>query len=316
MDDEVKVPLLIVAGPTAVGKTAISLELAESLGGEIISADSQQVYQGLDIGTAKIPVDERRGIPHHLIDVVSASDGFSVSDFRMLADQAIRDIVRRGRLPILVGGTGLWIRALIRGYEFTPEGRSEDIRQQIQSIADQYGWDAVRRLLRVVDYPSYQAIHPQDHRRLSRALEVFWTTSKRLPRTSELSPYRTAYWVLSRPMTELQDRIRERVQFMLNHHFAEEVLALLGSGVSPRSQSLSAIGYREMVDWCYGKSSEPERNRSIVLHTRQYAKRQLTWFRSEKEARWLDLSSWGEERALTLLIQSGRELIDKTPGLR
>lgn len=307
-DNKPVIPLLIVAGPTAAGKTAVSLDLAEALEGEIVSADSAQVYRGLDIGSAKLPPAERRGIAHHLIDIVDPDEAFSVADFKRHAEAAIAAIWQRGHLPIVVGGTGLFIRALLRGFEFPETAAPGPVRKHIEEVALRDGWEAVRRLVRVVDPASYRAIAANDHRRISRALEVFWTTGRRLAREPGSSPYRYAYWVLTRPLPELYQRIDARTQAMLAQGLEEEVMGLLAAGVAPDSQSLRAIGYRDMVDWYFGRSTVAERDALISRHTRQYAKRQLTWFRAETDARWLDLTNWGAERVLDQLIRSGRAL--------
>ncbi|PSR29745.1 tRNA dimethylallyltransferase [Sulfobacillus thermosulfidooxidans DSM 9293] len=309
MDERGKQPLLILAGPTAVGKTEISLSIAQALHGEIVSCDSGQVFQGLNIGTAKIAPEDRQNIPHFGIDIVSPWSAFSVADYQAYAKQVIAEIAGRGHLPILVGGTGLWIRALVQNYLFSPQNPelSRILRHHIRMIGDEHGWELIRELLKTVDPVSYQAIAPQDHHRLTRALEVFWSTGKPLPRTGHDSPYHVAYWVLTRPLRELHQRIEIRTEQMLAAGLADEVLALLKQGVPRKSQALSAIGYRETVDWAYGLSSETERNQLIILHTKQYAKRQLTWFRSEKMARWLDLSLFGTDRVIQQIVQHAQQ---------
>ncbi|MCY0881970.1 MAG: tRNA (adenosine(37)-N6)-dimethylallyltransferase MiaA, partial [Firmicutes bacterium] len=279
--------------------------------GEVISADSAQIYRGLEIGSAKITRAEQQGVPHHLMDMVNPTDSFSVADFQEQAEAAARDIWRRGRLPIVVGGTGLWIRALIRHFRFESQDQQEvlALRAQIDQAGEKWGWEAVRRVVRLIDPVAWARIASQDHRRLSRVLEVFWLAQSRLTREEEeLSPFRVDYWVVSRPMTELRQRIAARYQLMLSAGFDQEVLNLLASGVDPSSQSLSAIGYREMVQWARGWISTAERDRLIVLHSSQYAKRQMTWFRGEPLAKWIDLSAWGTERACTVLTAAGEKL--------
>lgn len=298
-------PLLVIAGPTAVGKTELSLQAAEALNGEIISADSAAVFRGLDIGTAKVGPPERQRVPHHGIDLVDAGESFSVADFQRMARQAIADIRRRGRFPVVVGGTGLWIRALIRDFQLPDEAGPSPLRRHLEERAERYGFESLRRQLRVVDPASYRAIQPADHRRLIRALEVFLTSGKTLARTApHASPYDAVYWVLTRSVSDLHSRIRERTETMMTRGLAAEVIRLLEAGVDARAQSLSAIGYRETVDWYYGLVTDRERDELIVRHTQQYAKRQLTWFRSEKTARWLDLSAWPHDAALAKIVQS------------
>ncbi|MHB1955770.1 MAG: tRNA (adenosine(37)-N6)-dimethylallyltransferase MiaA [Sulfobacillus sp.] len=310
-EDRGNIPLLVLAGPTAVGKTELSLLLAQRLGAEIISADSAQVYRGLDIGSAKLRPEDRLGIPHHLIDVVEPDQAFSVADFQILANRAIDAVWHRGHLPMVVGGTGLWIKSLTRNYQFVEEtDASHPLRSQLEFLGQSYGWDSVRRQLRLVDPDSWRNIHPHDHRRLIRALEVFLTTGRRLPRApAAFSRFATRYWVLTRPMAELNQRIGRRVSQMLDQGFESEVVGLLKSGISPKSQSLSAIGYRDVVDWYLGKSSQRERDALIAKHTRAYAKRQLTWWRAEPEARWIDLSAWSVQEALDVITQNARGMI-------
>ncbi len=302
---------MVLAGPTAVGKTALSLRLAHRIGAEIVSADSVQVYKRLNIGSAKIREDQQEGIPHHLIDIIEPTQTFSVNDYTARATEAIHDIWQRGHLPLIVGGTGLWIRSVIEGYKFPPKPANPLVtRALLEQQAARYGWSSIRRQLFLVDPDSWHHIDPNDHRRLIRALEVYLTTNRRLVRSHHAtSPYRTAYWVLTRPPVDLATRVQERVASMLDQGFEREVLDLLQSGVSPRSQSLAAIGYRDIVDWYFGKSTRAERNLLIVKHTRAYAKRQLTWWRSERSAHWLDLSAWTPEDALTVLEESARNLL-------
>lgn len=297
--------ILVIAGPTAVGKTAISMAVAQALDGEIISADSQAVYRGLDIGTAKASLDDRKRIPHHGIDLVDPQYSFSVADFQTAMTQAMVEIQRRGRLPIIVGGTGLWIRALVRGFHLPDEARPNPLRGQLTSLGEREGYDSLRRQLRVVDPDSYHAIAANDHRRLVRALEVFITTGRVMVRHQpETSGLPVVYWVLTRSIQELRQRIHERTDAMIHGGLADEVHNLLNAGVPPHAQSLGSIGYRETVEWLYGRLTAAERDALITRHTNQLAKRQLTWFRAEKKARWLDLSAWPEESAIQKIVES------------
>lgn len=307
---EGKLPLIILAGPTAAGKTEVSLAVAEAVHGEIISCDSAQIFQGVNIGTAKIAEKDRRHIPHFGLDLVPADAAYSVADYQRYAKACIQDIVSRGKLPVMVGGTGLWIRAVIQNFIFTPQDPvlSAAVRRHIRLIAEEHGWEKIRSLLKILDPEGYQAIAAQDKNRLSRALEVVWTTGRPLARQGQPSPYRFEYWVLTRPLTDLHHRIEQRTQTMLDAGLPQEVLGLLQQGVPRSAQSLSAIGYRETVQWAYGLMSESERNASIAVHTKQYAKRQLTWFRSEKSARWLDLSLYGPDRVIAQVLSRAQSL--------
>lgn len=302
------IPVLVIAGPTAVGKTAFSLEVAQRVAGEIVSADSAQVYRGLDIGTAKLPVAARRGIPHHLIDVVDPTQPFSVADFQQMAAAVLEEVWSRGHLPIVVGGTGLWIRALLQNFPFPPQSpESPAIRAQLQALGERDGWEGLRRRLRIVDPESWSRIAREDHRRLIRALEV-WEQGWRLPRMAGPSPYQASYWVLTRPAAELKQRVRERTRAMLAAGLVDEVIGLLRRGVPPQAQSLSAIGYREVVHWYFGRLADAEIEPLIVRKTQQYAKRQLTWLRREPQARWIDLSAWPWEEAVSRVVAAAEGL--------
>ncbi len=304
-DNEQKLPLIVIAGPTAAGKSEIALAVAEQVGGEIISADSAQVYRGLNVGTAKVMGPDRQRVPHWGLDVVEPSATFSVKDFQQLARQAVIDIVGRGRLPIVVGGTGLWIRALVEHYALPEAVGATPWRARLTHAGETWGWDSLRRQLKVVDPDSYRRIDPHDHRRLVRALEVFMAAGHRLThQPGETSPFQVVFWVLTWPPPQLKQRIRERTQHMIQHGLEDEVAELLRQGVPRTAQSLNAIGYRETVDWFYGRLTRAERDRLIVRHTEQYAKRQLTWFRAEKRARWLDLSVWTRAEAIAKIVDS------------
>lgn len=302
------IPLIVMAGPTAVGKTELALQVAEALDGEIIAADSASVYRGLDIGSAKPGRVQRERVRHHLIDVVDPTEPFSVADFKRLAEDAVHDIVARRKTPVIVGGTGLWIRALVRDFRLPPEAGQTALRDALFKWGEQDGFASLRRQLRVVDPDSFHAIQANDHRRLVRALEVFQITGHRLVRTPpQTTPYRTQYWVLTRTVSELHQRIESRVQTMLAEGLVDEVGDLLTAGVPRNAQALSSIGYREMIAWYYGLVTDGERDRLIVRHTQLFAKRQLTWFRSEKDARWLDLTAWPEKNAVDKIVHTYRQ---------
>ncbi|PSR20736.1 MAG: tRNA (adenosine(37)-N6)-dimethylallyltransferase MiaA [Sulfobacillus acidophilus] len=299
--------MLVIAGPTAVGKTVISISVAKALDGEVISADSAAVYRGLNVGAAKIRPQDTQGVPHHGLDWADPATPFSVADFQLRAGRVIEDILTRGRLPIIVGGTGLWIRALIRHYHLPEQASPGPLRAHLDAMGQQYGFESLRRQLRVVDPQSYQAIDRHDHRRLVRALEVFMTSGQVLPRNTSDSPYHATYWVLTRTVSDLHERIRRRTQAMLDQGLVTEVKALLAAGVPKTAQSFTAIGYKETIDWLWGRLTDEERNRLIIRHTQQLAKRQLTWFRAEKDARWIDLSAWPVDAAIEKIVQSMRD---------
>lgn len=308
MGEKARPPLLVIAGPTAVGKSDLAVRIAAELDGEIVSCDSAQVYRGLDVGSAKLPVAARAGIPHHLIDVVPPEARFTVADFQAAAGAAIAAAVERGHLPIVVGGTGLWLRSLTRGYEFPAEDDRAESRRRIEAAAGRFGWEAIRRAVRMVDPVSFERVAPADRRRLTRALEVWWHAGRRIARGTVQEPYQISYWVLTRPIAALHERIRVRTEAMLQAGLVDEVKGLLERGVAPRAQSLAAIGYRETVDYFYGLIAPHELQPLIVRHTEQLVKRQLTWFRSETDVHWLDLSAWGEDRAVSQIAAAGRRL--------
>jgi tRNA dimethylallyltransferase len=310
-----KLALLVIAGPTAVGKSDLALAVAREIGGEIISCDSAQVYRGLDIGTAKLLPKDRAGIPHHLIDIAEPAARFTVADFQAAARAAIADVAGRGRLPIVVGGTGLWLRSLTRGFEFPAEAQeNHGARLRIEQAAGRFGWEAIRRAVRMVDPVSFARIGPQDRRRLTRALEVWLNAGQRIARGTLEEPYRVSYWVLTRPIGNLHERIRRRAETMLQSGLIDEVRALLEQGVPRHAQSLTAIGYRETVDYLWGLIARAELGPLIIRHTEQLVKRQLTWFRSESDAHWLDLSAWGEDRAVRQIVAAAERL--REPGTR
>jgi tRNA dimethylallyltransferase len=302
-------PLMVIAGPTAVGKSQLAIALAKRVAGEIISCDSAQVYRGLDIGSAKVRPEEMDGIPHHLLDVVGPEERFTVKDYQQQATEAILAVLGRGHLPILVGGTGLWIRAVVRGFAFPEEQASGLLRDRVQALGSRRGWDAVRRQVRMVDLETYRKVAPADRRRLSRALEVWWGSGRRIRRSAGTSGYRVSYWVLFRPVARLHARIGARTDQMMAEGLSKEVGDLLSQGVPATAQSLTAIGYREMVDWYYGRLSDREVPLLIRRHSEQLAKRQMTWFRGEEDVHWLDLEAYGEERALSTMERAARRLL-------
>lgn len=308
-----KIPVFVIAGPTAVGKTDLAIAIAEWVNGEIISADSVQVYRKLDIGSAKASHTMQEKIPHHGLDLVDPADAFTVRDYQKYAQAAIMDIYQRGKLPIITGGTGLWIRAVLKNFPF-PEEREDFLgyRDYLIALGERYGWRALREMLAMVDGVSAQKIHPNDQRRTIRALEVYWKTGHQLPRDAAPSPYAYQFWILTRPLMILHDRIERRINAMLSEGLEKEVRELLLARTPVHSQSLRSIGYREMVEWLRGLVTEVERNQLMIIHTRQYAKRQLTWFRAEKDAHWLDLEAVGHQRALEVLQTSAHHLIGRT----
>ncbi|BCV21203.1 tRNA (adenosine(37)-N6)-dimethylallyltransferase MiaA [Moorella sp. Hama-1] len=293
-----KEPLAAIVGPTATGKSAIALQVASHLGAEIISVDSAQVYRGMDIGTAKLTPEERVGhdgqpVPHHLIDIVDPDEPFSVADYQALARQAIGDINARGRLPILVGGTGLYYQAVVDPYRFTPEGGDPRVRRELEELAIRFGNEYLYERLQRIDPEAARRIHPHDRRRLVRALEVYQTSGQPISaalawRRRQETPYRLAAVALTMPRPLLYERIEARVDAMLARGLVEEVARLLAR-YDYRLPALQALGYKEIGAYLRHEMSLEEAVALLKRNTRRLAKRQLTWFRRDKRLRWWEV---------------------------
>lgn len=288
-----KLPLLILTGPTAVGKTGLSIELARQLNGEIISADSMQVYRGMDIGTAKIRPEEMQGVPHHLIDILDPKEAFDVVQFQQRAGEAVRQIVDRGRLPIVVGGTGFYIQALLYDIDFTEE-ENGPVRRELEKQAEsEEGRLMLVEELRRVDPDSLRTIHPNNVKRVIRAVEFYRLHHMPISRHNEEerrkeSAYDSLYFVLTDDRARLYERIGKRIDLMLEDGLEEEVRRLLAKGLTREHISMQGIGYKEILDWLEGRCDRETAIAALKQNTRHFAKRQLTWFRREKEVIWLD----------------------------
>lgn len=291
-----KPKVIVVLGPTATGKSQLGVELAREFGGEIVSADSLQVYRLMDIGTAKPPLSLRREIPHHMMDILWPDEPFSAGDFRRLGRAKIQEILQKGKVPIVVGGTGLYIRALTEGLLEGLEGR-KDLRERLQEEAKRVGSRLLWERLKEVDPEGAEEIHPNDLYRIIRALEIY-TLSGRPPSSLRKEhafrdrPYRLLKIGLLKPREELYRRIDERVDGMIKGGLVEEVLRLL-ERYGPDLPSMKAIGYREVAAYLRGEMSLEEAIRLMKRNTRHLAKRQLTWFRRDPEVHWF---SYPEER--------------------
>jgi len=284
-------PLVALVGPTAVGKTALSLRLAEEIYAEIINVDSVQVFRGLDIGAAKPTYEERQRVPHHLIDVVDVDEPFDAADFVRKATGIIRSITSRGKVPLLVGGTGLYLRSLLEGLPPCP-GRNPMVREVLCKIQRCQGRGAIYELLAKIDPEAADRLHPNDSFRVMRALEVYYQTGEpmsiwqkrhRIATGQRLSCIKIG---LTRPREELYERVDARIEAMLDAGFLEEVKALLDRGYSPRLKPLQSLGYRHMIPFLKKEVSFEEALAQMKRDTRHYAKRQLTWFRADPEIRW------------------------------
>jgi len=281
-----KLPLIVIIGPTAVGKTEISLQLAERLAGEIVSADSRLFYRGMDIGTAKPSKEEQARVPHHLIDVADPDQTWSLAMFQREAHRMIADIHARGRLPFLVGGTGQYVRAVIDEWEIPEAAPDLRVRQTLESWALEVGPDGLHQRLSVLDPTAAERIDPRNMRRTIRALEVILLTGKLFSAQKSRGPsrYRLLQLGLTRPRTELYARIDARIQAMLDVGFMDEVQGLLTAGYSPDLPSLSAIGYRQMIEHLQGKIDLDEAVMLMKRITRQFVRRQANWFKLDDPA--------------------------------
>ncbi len=285
--------LLAVLGPTATGKSALALTLAERLNGEIINCDSTAVYRGFDIGTDKVPVAERRGVPHHLIDIVEPTADYNAADFARDAAAAVHDILARGRLPILVGGTGFYYRALTRGL-FPGPGKDDALRQRLDGLAGRYGPERLHRLLRRVDAPSAARILPRDRKRIVRALEVYFQTGKPLTAhfadtVSPLEPdIQVVAVALRLPADALAERLSRRVDQQFDGGLLDEMRALLAAGVPETARPFGGLVYRQALEHLRGVRDEGATRALIAQENRRYARRQLIWFRKEPNLYWFD----------------------------
>ncbi|MBT2755926.1 tRNA (adenosine(37)-N6)-dimethylallyltransferase MiaA [Mesobacillus foraminis] len=289
---ERKEKLLVLIGPTAVGKTKLSIELAKQFNGEIISGDSMQIYKGMDIGTAKVTPGEMEGIPHHLIDIKFPEEPFSAAEFQELVRMKITEISKRGKLPMIVGGTGLYIQSVIYDYQFTEAASDSEFRKALEETAAEGGSEKLHAQLRKVDPESAERIHPNNIRRVIRALEVYHCTGKtmteyQLEQVPELL-YDTCIIGLTMERDLLYDRINHRVDLMMEQGLLEEVASLHQKGIR-NCQSIQAIGYKELYDYLDDKVDLDVAVENLKQNSRRYAKRQLTWFRNKMNVEWFEM---------------------------
>jgi len=296
-------PLIIIGGATGVGKSLLSVMLAQKIGGEIISADSMQVYRGFDIGTAKITEEEMEGIPHHLIDILDPDEEFNIYEFQKRAADAIRDISDRGHIPIITGGTGFYIQAVLYDIRFADESSDRSYREELEGIAASGGQDKLFELLKETDPASAEAIHPNNVKRIIRALEYLHESGQMISEHNaesreRRSPYNFVYFVLNRQRSEIYDRIDKRVDGMIKAGLADEVRELIAEGVSPECQAMQGIGYKEMVPFVLGECSLEDAVYRLKLNTRHFAKRQNTWFKREKDAVWINYEDYSDPESM------------------
>ena len=285
--------LIVITGPTASGKTALSVRLAKELGAEIVNADSMQIYKYMDIGTAKPTVEEREGVPHHLIDIVNPDELFSVARYCECAKAAIDDIHSRGKTAVMVGGTGLYVDSLVNNIQFSETEPDEEYRQLLETEAQERGNEYIYEKLKTIDPESAAKIAVQDTKRIIRALEVYHVTGKTITWHNEQSrsvpsPYNTTMFAISMDRDDLYDKINRRVDVMLELGLVDEVKKILEMGVDEKATSMQAIGYKEIVGYLKGEISLDEAADDIKQGSRRYAKRQLTWFRRNSNINWIE----------------------------
>jgi len=297
--------LIILTGPTAVGKSKLSIELAKRIGGEIISADSMQVYKKMNIGTDKISKDAMDGVVHHMIDILEPDEGFNVFVFKDMVNKLIPEIYSRGHVPIIVGGTGFYIQAVLYDIDFTKTSDDGEIRKTLEKRAMEEGCEALHRELMEVDKESAIAIHENNVKRVIRALEYYKLTGKKISEHNEeehekTSKYDFRYFVLTDDREVLYDRIEKRIDQMIENGLVEEVRSLYESGISPDATSMQGIGYRELLGYFNGEYDLERAIYLIKLNTRHFAKRQLTWFRRERDVIWIDKKLCNRDDSLVL----------------
>ncbi len=292
--------MIILAGPTAVGKTAASIRLAKAVGGEIISADSMQVYRHMDIGSAKIRPEEMEGVPHYLVDVLEPEEDFNVVRFQQMAKAAAEEIYSRGRIPIAAGGTGFYIQALLYDIDFTENDGDSSFRRELEKTAEEKGGEYLHALLQEADPEAALQIHPHNIKRMIRALEFHHQTGGKISEHNETerekeSPYNFAYFVLTDDRSCLYDRIDRRVDLMMEEGLLDEVRFLKERGVRRDSTAMQGLGYKELYAFLDGEYPLEEAVRIIKRDTRHFAKRQLTWFKRERDVIWADKSVIGQD---------------------
>lgn len=312
-----KKPIIILTGPTAVGKTKASIGLARAVGGEIISADSMQVYKYMDIGSAKIRPEEMQGVKHYLVDELEPSEEFHVVRFQQMAKQAMEEIYAKGKIPIVVGGTGFYIQALLYDIDFTKNEEDTVYRKELETLANEKGAVYLHEMLRTVDPASADSIHANNVKRVIRALEFYKLTGEKISEHNEKerakeSPYAFCYFVLNDDRKLLYDRIDQRIDKMLEEGLLEEVTALKNKGYTKDMVSMQGLGYKEILDYLNGECTLEEAIYILKRDTRHFAKRQLTWFRRERDVIWIDKNKYGhdEEKILEVMLSYVRERIN------
>lgn len=309
-----KKPLIVLTGPTAVGKTSLSIALAKAVNGEIISADSMQVYQKMDIGSAKIRPEEMDGVKHYLVDVLDPKEDFHIVKFQQMAKTAMEKIYAKGKIPILVGGTGFYIQAVTRDIDFTQARQEDSYRKDLELLVEEKGSEYLHEMLKKVDPKSAEAIHAHNVKRVIRALEFYHQNGTPISSHNEEqkqneSPYALAYFVLNMPRELLYQRIDRRVDQMLEEGLLEEVKALQKEGCHRGMVSMQGLGYKEILAYLEGEYPLEEAVRILKRDTRHFAKRQLTWFRRESEVVWVnkDRFNYEEDQILGYMLNTCKD---------
>ena len=309
-----KKPLIVLTGPTAVGKTSLSISLAKAVNGEIISADSMQVYKGMDIGSAKIRKEEMQGFTHYLVDILAPEEEFHIVKFQELAKAALEEIYAKGKIPILVGGTGFYIQAVTRDIDFTQAEQETSYREELEQFAKEKGAEYLHEKLREVDSKSAENIHANNVKRVIRALEFYHQNGTPISEHNEeqkqqTSPYNLAYFVLTAPREILYERIDRRVDQMMEEGLLEEVKSLRERGCHRGMVSMQGLGYKEILAYLEGEYPLEEAVRILKRDTRHFAKRQLTWFRREQDVIWVDKEQfhWNEAEILEYMMSVLKE---------
>ena len=324
MDNQNKLLLIVILGPTACGKTKLAVRGAQAFNGEVVSGDSMQVYRRMDIGTAKVTAEEAQGIPHWLIDIREPDEGFSVADFRREAVTCIDAILARGHLPIVCGGTGLYINSLIKAYHFSAVGGADaNLRDVLRRQLAQQGAQAMHDRLRAIDPAAAERIHANDSRRILRALEVWY--SEGVPLSSlwhepgAETPYRPLLIGLTGDREKLYSRIEQRIDAMLEQGLVDEVAALLKEGIDRNSVSMQGLGYRQIAAYIEGECSLEDAVTVLKRDTRRFAKRQLTWFKRDERINWYNIDEYRDEnvllREVLTLIEQARKESDHREGI-
>ncbi len=301
--------LIVLTGPTAVGKTELSIKLANKINGEIISADSIQVYKNLDIGSAKITIEEMQNVKHYLVDVLNPTEDFNIYIFKEMAKKAIKEIQAKGKIPIIVGGTGFYIQSVIYDTSFSKEDNSI-IREELEQIARIKGNEFLHNELKKIDKVSAEKIHPNNVKRIIRAIEYYKLNNRPISQHNEEESikeavFNTKYFVLNDKRELLYDRIDKRVDKMIELGLVDEVKSLMDSGLDSTYNSMQGIGYKEIIEYLDGKCTLDEAINNIKKNTRHFAKRQLTWFRREQNVNWIEKYQYDydDERILSKMIE-------------